>query len=694
MSKKPLLGPIKSKDNQKINYKGSSKNLKKTFDVNKSVNFRIYVFIIIMLILMSVLIIRLFSIQIINQESYAVKLDNYTSRYQKITTPRGDIFDRNGLALATNRESLNIIYFPPYQVSDKEMWESAQVFSNHFEVDYESLTSRELKDLFIKVNPSDATAKITEEDWQMYRDGLLSDNDIYYLKLDRITSEDIATLSIEDLKTWTVYRLMVAQNSGNPNVVLNDVSYEEVAYLNENIDLFPGFSYVLDWEREYPYSSNIQYLLGSVSTTQQGLPAGSLDFYLSQGYSRNEKIGRSGLELYYEDLLSGERIINDIGYDVETEVAVYDQVQEGSKGYNLVTAIDLDLQNKVEEIVTRTIEENKGNEYRKYFDNAYFIVIDPNTGDLLSMVGMKETSDGILYNDPVSVYTDAIEPGSVVKGATLYMGLSEGIISENEYIFDTPMKIKDTPLKSSSNDLGLINDIESLSLSSNIYMFHIAIRLAGATYEYDQALNMDMSAFDTMRNYYSMFGLGIETGVDVTYETTGYKGFTQYGGNLLDYAIGQYDTYTPMQLAQYISTIANGGYRVKPRIVTGATDANNDIFVYENPVEFLSSLNDMDALERVQLGFRQCVIDGYCNLYLRDVPVEVAAKTGTAENTVENEEGIRVSAPNSSLVAYAPYDDPEVAIACAVRNAWNDKTQVNICQKMAAEVLTYYFERN
>jgi cell division protein FtsI/penicillin-binding protein 2 len=225
-------------------------------------------------------------------------------------------------------------------------------------------------------------------------------------------------------------------------------------------------------------------------------------------------------------------------------------------------------------------------------------------------------------------------------------------------------------------------------MSSNVYMFHIAMRLGGAVYEYDGPLRINLDAFDTMRNYYSQFGLGTNTQIDLPNEQTGYKGAANLGGHLLDFSIGQYDTYTTMQLAQYAATVANSGVRMRLRTVKEAYQSSTDFMVYQNTPEILSVLSNDSAIRRVQQGFRLCVTDGLCRSQLSSFKVSVAAKTGTAESVTST----GLSSPNNTLVGYAPYNTPEVSFACAVPNAWNDLQQANICLQITAEILKYKYE--
>ncbi len=196
-----------------------------------------------------------------------------------------------------------------------------------------------------------------------------------------------------------------------------------------------------------------------------------------------------------------------------------------------------------------------------------------------------------------------------------------------------------------------------------------------------------------MRNYFSLFGLGVETGLDVPNESIGYTGSSQTAGNITDFAIGQYDTYTVMQLGQYVSTIANGGTKYQPRLVSKAFYPGTQSVVYENDVTVLSIADNVESLERIQLGLQECVYgkDGIC-YGLETSPVSIAAKTGTAEARVSNEEGEMVSSPHNSVIAYAPYDNPEIAIACLIPNAWNgDESQTNLCLQISRSIFETYY---
>jgi len=680
------LNKLSAADNKELAEINTRKE--KEFNLDRSLNRRFQIIIVVVGLLFSLVWINLYTIQVIKNEEYNQKLIEFTKSYISVPTLRGSIFDRNGEVLVDNRERLSIVYYPPEKVTADQEWEMAAHFVDHFTIDSSGLYPRDLKDLFILKYPDLAKAKITQEDWDKYNAKVLSDEDIYQLKLDRITDEEIAF--DETMKsTYLVYTLMNATPAKSIKIIKDDCTIEEIAYLSENNSDFFGFDAQIYYDRSYPNGALLTRLLGTVTTSKQGLSSDRLLYNLALGYSRNSVIGKTGVELYYESLLHGQNKSLQVTYD-DNGLARFTEVAAGINGQNLTLSFDASLQIKVENIMAKWMAIAKKDKNRPYFKNLNIVIMNPNNGDVLSMASMGY-EDGVLVNDPTRVLTQSMSIGSTIKGATIYMGLDTGVIKYGEVIDDAPIKIKDTQIKKSYRYLGKISDIQALAQSSNVYMFHIAMRLGGASYKYDAPISINISAFDTMRNYYSQFGLGTLTGVDVPYEATGYKGSATLGGHLLDFAIGQYDTYTVMQMAQYISTIANGGSRIQPRILLNATEANSDVISYQNDVSVLNVLGNQKALQRVREGFRLCVTNGLCRTY-QALPVTSAAKTGTAQTFVTDTSGNLVESFNSLLVTFAPYEKPEVAIACGAPDAYSGIWSYdNLCQKVVLEIMQSYF---
>lgn len=728
MSRKPLWKNRKSKHG--INWDGSSEHLKKNLDLSKVIQKRLQLLLLCICLLMGVIFIQLYSLQIGRHDEYVLKLAAYSKSEQTVTTPRGEILDRNGQVLVGSRQRLNITYFPPQTISSSKEWALAYSFAQDFEIDSSGLRVRDLKDLYLAAftsgfqswvkaadlqqylvlfneeNTARYNSLITEEEWASYRAKEIDSDDIYYLRLSRIEESDYTQFDEALRAAWAVKQSMNSATSSQTANILSDVTTQEVAYLTEHSESYPGFDVEIDWDRQYPFGNTLKAVFGTVTTSRQGLPSEGLDNYLALGYSRNEKVGRSGLEQQYESLLAGERKVYDLSYDEEGN-GILSEITEGRKGYDLETAIDINLQLEVEQILTHVLQEYSEDERRQYMDRISVVVMDPNNGDVLTLASMVRSDEGII-SDPVSIYTMAYEPGSVVKGAMIYMGQTEGVISVGETMVDQPIKLRGTATKSSWKNLGRINDIQALAQSSNVYMILTAIKLAGGTYVYDGPLSVAPGTFSLMRNYFSLFGLGVKTGLDVPNESTGYTGSAQESGNILDFAIGQYDTYTVMQLAQYAATLANGGIKYKPRLVTRAYEPGTNHVVYQNAVTVLSTADNKETMERIALGLYECVygVNGICK-GVQNTAAVTAAKTGTAQAYVQEEDAngnvildengraTMIQAPHNSVIAYAPYDNPEISIACLIPNAWNgDKSQTNLCLRITKEIIeTYYGQR-
>ena len=660
--------------------------------VGNEVQKRIIVFGFLIVLSLAIIIVNLFKVQVISNEAYIEKLANYTRRFETLTTPRGEFLDRNGKVIVGNKISKSIIYYPPSGQSIAEKWDLALKFSEDFTIDESTLNLSDLQDLYIFLYGDEIKARVTDEEDEKYKNNEFTMAEFNLLVKNKVNDSDIEKLTTAQRKGYTVYQRMTLATSGGMKTILNGVSNEEIAYLAEhNLD-YPGFQSYSNWERDYLEDFGLRSVIGGVSSEAQGLPFENVDYYLAKDYSRNERMGRSGLELYYEDIVSGDKKVQDVVYSKDG-FANPIEVREGSKGDNIILSIDLDMQKNTEEVAKKYIEQEKGNPNRKYFDTVYVVVMDPNNGDILASVAVKETDDGVQYNDPSANHLDAIIPGSTIKGAMVYLGLSEGVVTPTEQISDAPVKIAGTSIKASYQNLVSTNAVSALAQSSNVYMFHVAMRVANARYQYNQPLyGVGVDDFATMRENFSRFGLGTKTGIDMPIEEVGYIGHNFQGGLLLDYSMGQYDSYTPMQLATYVSTIANNGVRVKPRYVQYAKDPLSDLVVFENETEVVSVLDDKVAIGYVQQGFRECVTSGLCRGVLNHDRYQVAAKTGTAETTFKNKDGeIIMNAPHSLLTAFAPYDNPEVTIACVTPNSMNDLVLNNICQPIANDVFDYYF---
>ena len=272
-----------------------------------------------------------------------------------------------------------------------------------------------------------------------------------------------------------------------------------------------------------------------------------------------------------------------------------------------------------------------------------------------------------------AVFTNPVTPGSVVKGASMLVGYNTGVISIGTSFLDECVKLRGVPEKCSSVDnLGVVDDITALAKSSNVYQFKTAIRVNGSEYYPDMPLDFNQKSFDTYRKMYHSFGLGVKTGIDLPVESKGYTSEDKRAGNLLDFVIGQYETYTPLQLSQYISTIANGGTRYQTHLLKSVSNPEGEtIYTYDKNV-----LNKIDTrkkyMDRVRKGFYAVMHmpGGYGNGFISE-SLDASGKTGTSQSFVDtNKDGvIDTETVTSSFLTYFPSKKPKYSLTVVSPNS-------------------------
>ncbi|MGG1674471.1 peptidoglycan D,D-transpeptidase FtsI family protein [Neobacillus sp. NRS-1170] len=660
-------------------------------------------------LLFSILILRLGFVQIVYGENFKRDLERKEDITVSNPVPRGKMYDRDFKVIVDNIPK-NAITFTNEGFSQNEMVETAEELAKLIDKKTDKVTDRDQRDFWILKHPKRADDKITKKEKELYEAKILTDSDLYKLKRDRITPLELKEIN-QDLEVLALYREFNSGYKYTPQIIKNEnVTEQEIAAVSENLQSLPGVDTTTDWDRTYLFENTLRSVLGKVTKSDEGLPADRLDYYLAKGYSRNDRIGKSQLEMQYEDILHGykskvKNITDKTGNVIETQI-----ITNGKKGNDLVLTIDMDLQMAVDKIIEEELWAAKQFPGTSLTDRAYVVLMDPRNGEVLAMSGKKiernqETGKVEMEDDALGTFTTTYNVGSAVKGATVLTGYKTGAISPGTIFDDAGLKIQATPLKKSYAYLGKLNEINALKKSSNVYMFRTAIRIGNGHYEYDKPLKIDNTAFDTIRNSFASFGLGTRTGIDLPNEQTGVKGQSKLPGYLLDLVIGQYDTYSAMQLAQYVSTIANGGYRMQPHVVKQIrepVEGSNEPGAVVKDIQPLV-LNTIDAkkmwMYRVQTGFRKVMQEpgGTAYKFFSGVTYAPAGKTGTAEAFYDGPLRSRFGKEpppvmNLSLVSYAPSVNPEVAMAVLVPWAYAGKEDNKANLKIGRRVLDMYFQ--
>lgn len=692
-----FVNPFKKIDMNRA--KRSSNVLKQSQEQTKVIDTRLKICIIVVCLLFSVIAGRLVMLQVVQQAEYNDKMLAYTAKKQTFSSPRGTITDRNGVVLTKSDNALTIAYYPLDSVSNAQEWDLAKSIVTDLGLQATAITDRQIKDMHLRykneVDNDDLTSLLTKKQLAKIEEGNTKADTIEDWKREKINVDEI------DTYTRAFYQVKMLMDSGVSSqykAIVENATTEQLSYISENNAKYPGFKALFDYQRvTTDEGKSVSSILGKVSTQTQGVPSEEQDAYLAQGYSLNDRVGISGIEKQYESYLSGTKTVYNIKKD-EDGNAYLEEEQAGKSGYDLSLTLDIGFQQKCDEILRKALESGKGNAYRQYFESIYLVAMNPNTGEIYAMSGMNKDKDGTIYSNPTGSYLTQDRVGSSVKVATLYMGLNEGAVSSGEVIMDEPMNIKGTQTIGSFRNYGLINGVDAIAKSSNVYMFNIAIRLGGSRYVSGQALGIKdgFSTFKLMRSYYNMFGLGVKTGLDLPNEQIGSIGSDEETGKLLHYAIGQYDTYTTMQLAQYVATVANGGKRIQPHLLRQVTEVNDPTTIIYKPLTTILNMvyGNLAYLNDGKAGMRGCVTSGNCGpLGDANVGVAMASKTGTAENEIYIN-GQQIVTSNATQIAYGPTENPEIVFACSAPNSntgvGND-VQQNICGVVIGEASKEYF---
>lgn len=676
----------------------------------------------VVFMLFSLLILRLGIVQIVYGDDYKREIDRKENVTVNTSVPRGKILDRNGKIVVGNKPLNAITYTRPKNIKQEDILkvavDLAKLIKKDTKEDFKEITVRDKKDFWILKHPKEAGAKVSSAEIKKFKNDT---SKIYQLTLDRITEKEFNSFSKDELEILAIYREMNSGYPLSPQVIKNkNVTPKEFAVVSENLDKLPGVDTTTDWERYNVYkdksgNETLGSVIGKISSSKEGLPKELVDYYLARDYSRNDRVGKSYIEYQYEYVLQGQKekvknVTDKAGRVLDSEV-----VRKGKRGDDLVLSVDIDFQKRVEKIIKEElgIAKQRGDSY--LLDRAFVTAMNPRTGEILALGGKQYVTDPKTGKTELNDFAlgnliTSYAPGSVVKGATILTGYQTGAIQPGQYLYDQPLHFASTPPMKSwiVGGMGSINDLTALKRSSNVYMFLLAMRLGGQhQYVPEGPLRIDkISAINAFRKNFAQFGLGVKTGVDLPGEQVGFsQAIPPENGNVLHFAIGQFDTYTPLQLAQYVSTIANGGYRIQPHIAKEIREPNDKSdelgpVIQEIEPKILNKVNmKTEWINRVKEGFWKVVNEtqGTGNgSFEKDL--KVAGKTGTAEGQYDgpkrqNNSYRNLTTWNSTFVGYAPYDNPEIAISVVLPWSYignNRDPHTNL--KIANRVFQAYFD--
>lgn len=659
---------------------------------------------IVILLFMS-LIVRLGYMQVVHREFYTKKLA--TASKTKVTTSsvRGQIYDASGRPLVENTTKQVVSFTRSNKMRAETIKEIAQKLLPLVSISNADVTERQQVDYYLA--NSEVYKKVVNQlpkNKKYSADGnRLTESKIYS---NAVKSVDVVKLnySNEDKKVIYLFSQMNAiANFETGNIRTDDLSPDQIATIASSSKELSGISITTSWDRKV-LDTSLASIIGSVSSEKAGLPAEEVDAYLKKGYSLNDRVGTSYLEKQYESTLQGKRAIKEINLDKNGNMKSVKNISNGSKGNNLKLTMDLTFQNGVEDILRRYFSAELANGHATYSEGVYAVAMNPKTGAILAMAGLKHNIDtGELTADSLGTIMNNFVPGSVVKGATLTAGWGSGAITGNQVLTDQPISFGgSSAITSWFTQYGprQITALEALEYSSNTYMVQLALNMMGTPYSPNMTIDLKNlnSSMDKLRKTFAQYGLGASTGIDLPSESEGYTPKKYTFANYLTNAFGQFDNYTPMQLAQYAATVANGGTRIAPHLVEGIYD-NNEKGGLGKLIEGKATkeLNKVDIskdnMDLIRRGFYQVVhgTSGFTTgrTLSQGEAVPISAKTGTAETFVNNG---KQEAINTNVVAYAPNNNPQIAVAVVFPH--NTDLSSTVSHSITRDIINLYHQQH
>lgn len=666
-----------------------------------SIPIRLNLLFAIVILLFMTIIGRLLYMQVLNKDFYEAKLASASQTRVTTGSARGEIYDAAGKPLVENTVKQVVAFTRSNKMTATDLKDISTKLLAYVTVSSPDLTQRQMADYYL-ADPAvyKKTVEALPKDKRFDSDGnQLSETQLYNNAAESITSDQLNYSEDEKKVIYLFNQLNAVGNFATGNIQTDPLSDTQVAIIASASKELPGISISTSWDRKV-LETSLSSIVGSVSSEKSGLPAEEVDTYLKKGYSLNDRVGTSYLEKQYEEVLQGKRTIKEIHIDKHGDIESVKNIEEGSKGKNIKLTIDLSFQDGVDNLLKSYFNSELDNGGAKYSEGVYAVALNPKTGAVLAMSGMKHNLEtGELTPDSLGTVTNVFVPGSVVKAATISSGWENGVLSGNQTLTDQPIVFQGSAPIYSWYKLAYgsfpITAVEALEYSSNAYMVQTALGIMGQTYQPNMFVgtsNLE-SAMGKLRSTFGEYGLGSATGIDLPDESTGFVPKEYNFANFITNAFGQFDNYTPMQLAQYVATIANNGVRLAPHIVEGIYD-NNDKGGLGELIQAIDTkeINKVNISESdmaiLHQGFYQ-VSHGTSPLttgraFSDGATVSISGKTGTGESYVAGGQ----EANNTNAVAYAPTENPQIAVAVVFPH--NTNLTKNVGPAIARDIINLY----
>ena len=640
----------------------------------------------------AVFLVHLFRLQITRNES----ADTVVSVVEvPVEAVRGDILDRNGYPLATNKKVNKIVfnyaYFPKdYAERNKIILKLITIFNKNKTEWNDNLPIEVTKKGELRfVEGKEIEGSYLKSEAFLDLNYYATVQNCFGALVSRYELEPYPVKQARDIASVYYYMVKSGFNPNRKYEFATEVSNELVSLLKEKAEELPGVEIDVTYERAYPDGTLAPHVLGRIGARTPE----EYETKKEEGYGLNDYIGKSGVESALESYLRGTNGVMTITTAAEGN-KTEDYTVEPVPGNTVMLTIDKDIQKVAQNALASGIKKLQTNHNRIYPLTGAVVVMDTRNNDCLAIASYPnynnstydKNSEKLNKDESKPLWNRALRstysPGSTVKPAVSMAGLEEGVVTDETYIYCSGIYKHYQDYQPGCTGVhGGLNVVRAIYHSCNIYFYETARRLG----------------IEKLNSYFNMFGLGEPTGIEL-YESTGTVDSVEFRENrgeiwtpglTIQAGIGHADNrFTPIQLCSYVSTIANRGVRYKAHVVKGVKSPDLSETIMQSKNEILSQADfKKENWDLVHEGMLLVGTQSYANF--SNVPVKVAAKTGTT-TVSKRVNGAKIETYNGFLITFAPYENPEIAICVAVEGAGSGGSTAPI----AAAIMEYYFRTN
>ncbi len=630
----------------------------------------ITVMAVILAIIIAVYSVRIFSLQVIDKAGFAAKYTGLTEVKVSIPAARGEILDRNGRQIAVNRDGFDIVFNSAYtdRATLNQLIEQLINLCEKHGAEY-----------------IDKLPLLKTEPYGFTDDGGAAKLRKFLNVASYATAEQCFTRLVEKYSLGGFSKDMQRKIMGvrysmdkaafsvsAPYTFAEDIQNELMLIISENSMHLRGVSVEVTPYRHYPTSDLMPHLIGTTGPIYEE----EWEEYKEKGYSYNDRVGKSGIELYAEEHLRGTDGEMIYYFDSNGKVVTTKVTKEPVPGKTVMLTIDKSLQSITQKVLKDNIENLK-NTGTSAVSGGAVVVMDIDSGAILTsanypsydMATMSQNYNQLL-SDKNKPLLDRAFQGVYPIGSTIKPLVALAAMENNKYNYGEEIFCKQTydyfsDFKPNCMHYhGSMGLKDALARSCNYFFFELGRR----------------TGIKTLTEYYENFGLGVKTGVEVNDSSGILTKFEGDSGNTIQVAIGQLNAFTPLQLASYTCTLANGGTRYKATLIDSVISYNYSQTYIENNATVLGEFDiNSTMLSQVKEGMLSVTEDGTGSTVFADYTIKVGGKTGTSQTNS--------GADHSVFIAFAPFDKPEIAISVVLEHGASTFTTTSI----ARAVLDGYF---